>query len=92
MPDAKLKIVTPYQQLLKNITEFCDKLATRHRRTMWTYPKDDIDNGSLWELDHLRERVIAADQLGYEVMISEVDGYLRVEYVKELPTIPWEWR
>lgn len=33
MPDAKLKIVTPYQQLLKNITEFCDKLATRHRRT-----------------------------------------------------------
>lgn len=51
---------------------------------MWVYGKT--------QLPDLYERVAAAKQLGYDVMLfAEQDG-LHVKYVKEVEEAPWEFR
>jgi len=88
-PQAKKKPKTNYYlqlhaQLLRDARKLCEELRTRHRVAMWVYPADTIKKNTWWLID-LRERVQAADQLGYEVHL-EVDerGGLRVTYVKKV--------
>lgn len=43
-----------------------------------------------WSLSNLAERVAAADQLGYDVVLKSDDSGLRVEYVAKIPSRPWD--
>ena len=80
----------PYQYLLEQIKEFCDNLKYRHQITMWKYPKNRLSEG--WPLLKLYERVKAAEQLGYDMQVIAQDDGLLIQYVKQIPHIPGEWR
>lgn len=86
----KRNIVTPYQRLLQAFREYVSEVRYPHQRLMWVYPLAKLGNG--WDLVDLRQRVAAADQLGYEVVLDAVDDGLRVMYRKKRPEAPWEVR
>lgn len=77
----------PYNRLLRIARQFAFDTKYRHRKAMWSYPKDKLTTG--WRLDDLAERVQAADQLGYDVQLKVVEGSLHAEYVKR-PSVPSE--
>jgi hypothetical protein len=79
----KAKPVTPYQRLLRQAQVFANKVQYRRKIGLWTYPKNKMN--LRWDLSDLAERVAAAQQLGYEVQIENVEGSLKVYYVKKLP-------
>lgn len=79
---------TPYQMLLEDIQDFVRKVKYPERELMWEYPKDRLAEG--WRLTDLSERVRAAAQLGYDVVIVPTDNGLRVEYRKR-PVLPYSW-
>jgi len=86
----KQKRVNPYTSLMERFKEFGQKIAYRHTRLMWTYPAEKLNDH--WKLASLKERVVAATQLGYDVVLRENDGALQVFYVKQAPELPWEIR
>lgn len=79
----------PYQYLLDQIIEFCSKLQYAHTVSMWRYPKDKL--ASSWNLTDLYERTMAAQQLGYKVIIEADERGISVKYVKNAP-IPYQWK
>jgi len=85
---SKAKPVTPYQRLKATFCKFADEVQYRTEKLMWLYPKAKL--GTAWMLADLAERVAAADQLGFEVLLRNTDGDLRVIYRKKAPDRPWE--
>ena len=83
-------IKTPYQRLLEDITKFCGKLRYRHTVVMWVYPKNRLNES--WRLGDVYERVCAAEQIGYDVLLQAKDDGLHVVYKKKAPDVPYEWR
>lgn len=79
----------PYTALLERAQEFAASVQYRHTKTMWTYPRGRLSQG--WRLDTLAERVKAADQLGYDVILTTVDDALVVQYRKRVE-IPFEFK
>lgn len=86
----KDKPITPYQRLLDDIKKWCSDVAYRHRVKMWTYQKARLSEG--WELATLNQRVAAAGQLGYEVILESDDSGLHVLYRKKAPDVPLYWQ
>ena len=78
----------PYTRLKEIGQRFANKVHSPKRRTMWVYPKARIEEG--WNLRDLRERVMAASQLGFEVLLEADDGDLHVIYQEKRPETPWE--
>lgn len=85
-----MKRKNPYQMLLDRIIKFCGEVRHRHTRTMFVYPKDRLAEG--WSLSDLYQRAAAAEQLGYDVVVSAEAQGLMVRYVKKPPTVPFEWQ
>ena len=85
----KQKPKTPYQRLLEEASDFARKVKFAHIRLMWFYAKERL--GDSLSLDHLNERVQAADQLGYDVILRSTERGLEVLYRKQMPTPPWNW-
>lgn len=79
----------PYVVLLEEIREHCRKIKYRHTKQMRHYPKARLSEG--WSLLNLYERVAAAKQLGYDVVLKADDTGLVVNYVKEVPATPFSW-
>ena len=80
----------PYQILMEDIKSFCEKVRFRKETVMWEYPKGRLDEG--WTLGALYERTVAAEQLGFEVVILAKDGALSVRYRKKVPDVPYKFR
>lgn len=78
----KSKPITPYARLLARTKELVRAVKYPHRCVMWMYPKSRLNEG--WALGDLMQRVLAADQLGYDVLLRNVDDGLCVEYVKRI--------
>jgi len=89
---SKAKPITPYERLLDNTREFRVSVEFAHRVRVWSYPKAKLKDG--WRLDDLFERVGAADQLGYDVVLLAKEEGLIVEYRKrpKLDVLPWSAR
>lgn len=83
----KQKPITPYQRLLQQFTVFVDAVLHPTRVSMWRYPKAKLHEQ--WTLADLAERVAAAEQLGFNVWLRNVDGDLVVEYYRKPPARPW---
>ena len=81
--------INPYQRLLDKIAEFCDSLKNRHLRIMFIYPKEELNTN--WSIPQLYERVVAADQLGYDVKLKATTEGLEFWYEKRIE-IPIEWK
>lgn len=80
----------PYQMLLEDIKDWCRKVKFRNEKVMWVYPKGRLNQG--WPLGDLYERVKAAEQLGYDVILIANDEGLSVRYRKQVPSIPYSWQ
>ena len=81
--------INPYQRLLDKVVSFCDSLKNRHLRIMFIYPKEELNTN--WGMLQLYERVVAADQLGYDVKLKATTEGLEVWYEKRVE-IPIEWK
>lgn len=82
------KPITPYARLLADVRKFASSVKYPHKKLMWRYNKSDL--GKHWTLTDLYERVKAADQLGYDVVLVAEDAGLAVQYAKR-PDVPWDW-
>jgi hypothetical protein len=76
-----MKRKTPYDHLMEEFKEFHDSVKFAHKVLMWTYPKDELEKG--WVLIKLFERIQAAEQLDYKVILEKADDGLRVYYRKK---------
>lgn len=84
----KTKRISPYTRLLESFREYVNAVELRHQRSMWVYPKARL--GESWGLTDLNERVAAASQLGYDVILRATDEGLQVRYIKQIPQRPYE--
>jgi len=79
--------INPYTALKSEFREWINASAGRRKIMLWRWP--DPPAG---DISNLAQRVIAAQQLGYEVQIRHNDKEgLVVEYIKKLPDPPWWW-
>lgn len=78
----------PYTDLKRRFSEFANACYSRGERGMWTYTKGKLSDS--WRLDDLYQRVAAAEQIGYEVVLRATDQGLEVKYVKKLPIRPYD--
>ena len=62
----------------------------RKKVGMWHYPKDKLSEG--WTLTDVYERVAAAEQLGYDVVLKAPKKGLEVEYIEKIPSIPYRFK
>lgn len=77
-------------QLLKEIARtFANNVKYRHTALMFELSKDDIKSSG-YSLLELYERTLAAQQLGYDVVLSVENDRLKIKYVKQPPPIPFE--
>lgn len=76
----KEKPKTPYQRLVEDVRRWTLKIRSPWRKAMWVYPKNRLSEG--WRLTDLDERVRAADQLGYDVVLVGTEAGLEVQYRK----------
>lgn len=74
-----------YSELRDRAQRFANDIyhALHTRINMFRYPKEEIQNSS-WNLKDLYERTQAAQQLGYEVVLTVTDEGLQVQYQKKL--------
>ena len=84
----KIKRISPYTRLLESFREYASAVEFRHKKIMWFYPKASL--GERWRLIDLNERVAAASQLGYDVVLRSTDEGLQVLYIKQIPQRPYE--
>jgi hypothetical protein len=82
------KPTNPYTALLKECQEWARAVVNRCRREMWFYP-DAQNQGKEWQIADTYQRVMAADQLGYDVMLEAKPDGLHVIYIKRIPSAPW---
>lgn len=76
--------MNPYTRLKNELRTWCSAVVCPKRRTMWLYPKNRLHEG--WPLKDLWERTMAAQQIGYEVLLTAGDDGLTVTYVEKRPT------
>jgi hypothetical protein len=91
-PRVKEKQKNPYQRLLESLGKYRGSVKYPKTKTMWTYPKNKLGEG--WTLAGLYERVSAADQLGFDVVLTADDAGIRVSY-RARPDeshLPWSVR
>jgi hypothetical protein len=86
----KEKRENPYQMLMNEIISFCEKVKYRHTVTMFSIQKEKL--GEVWSLKEISDRVQAAEQLGYDVVLKMYQGYLNINYVKKIPDTPIQWQ
>lgn len=84
-PDQK-----PYDRLLEEIKGYCAGIRHRREVAMYFYPKNRLFEG--WSLLDVYERTQAAEQLGYDTLLSANDAGLRVIYKKKIKAAPIEWQ
>ena len=82
------KPITPYQRLLTQMREAWNKVEYARTVTMFYFRKDRLDKGEDFRMDDVRERVMAAEQLGYEVVLEVKEGALYMLYRKKPPERP----
>lgn len=83
------KPVNPYVALRDRCSEWARKVIYPRTLTMFVYPAEKLS--STWRLDDVKERVAAANTLGYDVCIVIRDnGSLEMQYRKRPGNPPYE--
>lgn len=75
---------TPWHYLIDEFEAFYLRVKYASKKNMWTYPKEKL--GGSWSLCDLDERIAAADQLGYEVVLKSTQKGIEVWYQEKRPT------
>ena len=80
---------TPYSRLLNKIKKFSEELKLAHTANMFAISKQDL--GKSYGFQDIWERTMAAQQIGYEVVIkADLEG-IHINYRKtvSVPTMWW---
>ena len=80
---SNVKRVTPYQRLFKEVQEFVFSVKYPQKADLFFYSKSEINSGSAWRLDAVYQRTMAAQSLGYEVIITADGNGLQMSYRKK---------
>lgn len=81
------KRFNPYTALRDECRKWARCVLNPEMRGMWTFNAEDMKGGC--SLIELRERVAAADQLGWDVRLrAQPNGDLFVQYVKRPSSVP----
>lgn len=90
---TKPKPITPYERLRSEAAQWAFNVANPIRRRMYTFQTAEIDRGDGWKLCDVKQRVQAADQLGWNVeIVVDTNGDLVFRYVQRPPDAPWSIR
>ena len=82
-------MANPYTILREEGREWMDKVLHRGKTLMWWFSLSNLPSN----LNTVYERTMAAQQLGYSVVVEANDQGLRFHYVKALPeSKPWGFR
>lgn len=77
---------SPYIRLRNIASEWAQSVICADRKLLWTYvPSSDLGYSAL------KQRIIAAHQLGYHVRLETLGDSIVVMYVKNPPTRPIEF-
>jgi len=79
--------VNPYERLKEKFREYVDTCEYRQATTMF-----ELDKSGSYSMQDVYERIIAAGQLGHEVVLFAKEGKIFIKYRKNLPERPWEAR
>lgn len=82
-----MKPINPYTRLKSQFRDWVNEVLSRKMIGMWYYQKEKLN--CAWRLSGLWQRVMAADQLGYDVILKAEEDGLRTYYVKKLPERPY---
>ena len=83
----KVKPITPYQRLHEKFELFVFNVKYPRKVLVWRYDQKLINSHSVWAMSELQQRVIAANHLGYDVMLESNEYGLDVFYRKR-PNLP----
>lgn len=86
----KPKRKTPYQMLMEDAQRFARDVKYPRQYEMFFLPKSNLSAG--YNLDDVYERVQAASQLGYDVMLKATENGIKIMYVEKRPETPLGWR
>ena len=76
---------TAYSRLLDEFREYYNAVKYPRMKLMWRYTRRNLSDS--WVLSDLYQRVAAAEQIGYEVVLKAEDEGLSVWYRKKPPTL-----
>ena len=78
----------PYQMLLEEFRDWVVRVVHARRRQALWYTMATVNQNA--DFSRIWERTIAAQQIGYEVVVKASDDGLRFEYVEKRPnSMPW---
>jgi hypothetical protein len=90
MNNAKRK--TPYRRLLERVRPLFKELTNPQTRSMLYFETEEIVSGVEFRLTEVYERTLAAQALGWRVVVSAGENGLFFEYEKCKPYIEYELR
>lgn len=81
----------PYTVLLEDIIAWGRKFRLRHTVSMFYWSIDGLRPDRAWRLDEVYQRALAAQTLGYEVIIEATDKGMTIKYRKTVE-LPFGWQ
>lgn len=86
----KQKPIMSYQRLLLIGHKFANSIKWRNKANMFWYSAEKMRGGTGYRLDDVYQRVLAAQDLGYEVMIIADSSGMQLKYIEKIK-IPMEF-
>ena len=83
-----MKRINPYTRLLTIAKKFVSDVKYRQKKSLFFYSVENLKGG--FNLLDLYHHTKAADDLGYNIMLHSDKEGLHVDYIKKIPSIPWE--
>lgn len=87
----KIKRTNPYTALLEEINAWVRKLKYRHTVSMFYWSLENLEPEKVWRLDDVYQRTLAAQSLGYEVVIEADEKGMAMKYKKKIEA-PFSWQ
>lgn len=83
--------MTPRQRLYEKVKAYTSRLQALRTVSLWWYRKADLSSNN-YDLSRLYQRALAAQSLGYEVVLHADDDGLYVRYREKIPEVPHDLR
>lgn len=86
------KRVNPYTRLKEIGQQFALDVKYRHSVGMFHFNRSNLKDSTSWSLDDVYERALAAETLGFEVILHADNEGMSINYRKKPPLTPHEFK